>query len=62
MGARTRLNSVYLTGVLLVAAMIGGVAQSWIVFLVVAGVLTSLLVHGGDIRSSPSPRGPRKRR
>ena len=62
MGARTRLNSVYLTGVLLVAAIIGGVAHSWIVFLVVAGVLTSLLVHGADIRFTPTTRHPKKRR
>ena len=62
MGARTRLNSLYLIGVLMVAAIIGGIAQSWIVFLVVAGVLTALMVHGGDIRSSPPPRDPRKRR
>ena len=62
MGARTRLNSLYLIGVLMVAAIIGGVAQSWIVFLVVAGVLTSLLVHGADIRFTPTTRHPRKRR
>ena len=62
MGARTRLNSLNLIGVLLVAALIGGSARSWIVFLVVAGVLTAVLVYGGDIRSSPTPRRPRKRR
>ena len=62
MGARQRLNSVYMIGVLMVAAVIGGIAQSWIVFLVVAGVLTALMVHGGDIRSSPTTRHPKKRR
>lgn len=51
-----------MTGVLLVAAIIGGVAHSWIVFLVVAGVLTSLLVHGADIRFTPTTRHPKKRR
>ena len=62
MGARQRLNSVYLIGVLMVAAVIGGIAQSWIVFLVVAGVLTALMVHGADIRFTPTTRHPRKRR
>lgn len=62
MGARQRLNSLYLGGVLIVAAVIGGSAQSWIVFLVVAGLLTSLLVQGADIRFTPTTRHPRKRR
>lgn len=64
MGARQRLNSLYLFGVLIVAAIFGVVVHSWGVFLLVAGTLTSLLLHGGDIRPTPSspPQRHRPRR
>ena len=60
MGARQRLNSFYLLAVLIVAAMIGGSAQSWSLFLISAAVMTVLLIHGGDIR--PKPDSSRKKR
>jgi hypothetical protein len=53
MGARQRLNSVYFIGFLIVAAIIGGVVNSWAVFCLVAGVLIASAIHGGDIRVSP---------
>jgi len=63
MGARQRLNSFYLLAVLIVAAIIGGSAQSWSLFLISAAVMTVLLIHGGDIRpTSQSRRKTRQRR
>ena len=68
MGARQRLDSAYLTGILLIAAVIGGATNSWAIFLVVTGVLIVASIHGGDIRISPkSPprhknrKNPRRR-
>lgn len=60
MGARQRLNSLYLIGALMVAAVIGGALQSWSVFMISAAILTAILVYGGDIRPSAQP--PRKTR
>ena len=62
MGARQRLNSMYLTGVLVIAAIVGGAANSWAVFLVVSGILTATAIHGGDIRLSPTAPRPTPRR
>ncbi len=53
MGARQRLNSLYLIGVLVIAAIIGGAFSSWSVFFIVTGALTGIAIHGGDIRLSP---------
>ncbi len=53
MGARQRLNSLYFIGVLIIAASIGGAANSWTVFCLVAGVLIAAAIYGGDIRVSP---------
>jgi len=60
MGARQRLNSLYLIGVLMAAAVIGGALQSWSVFIVSAAILTATLVYGGDIR--PTPQSSRRTR
>ncbi len=63
MGARQRLNSFYLFAVLIAAAMLGGAAQSWLLFLISAAIMTTLLIHGGDIRPTPQTRrNSRKRR
>ncbi|MCA9088801.1 MAG: hypothetical protein KDA90_09215 [Planctomycetaceae bacterium] len=63
MGARQRLNSLYFFGALIVAAVLGGVTDSWLVFLLTAAVLTATLIHGGDIRPGPTLRHRvRKRR
>ena len=50
MGARTKLNSVYVLGSLAVAAIIGAVAGSWIVFAIVSAVLIGCSVSDGGIR------------
>lgn len=64
MGARQRLNSVYLTIVFFFAAIIGSVFESWVAFFVIAAVLLVALVHGGDIRPTriSGPRRSRNRR
>ncbi|WP_417850274.1 hypothetical protein [Thalassoglobus sp.] len=62
MGARQRLNSLYFIGVLIVATIIGGTANSWAVFLIVAGVLIATAINSGDIRLTPTVRPQRRRR
>ena len=58
--ARNKLNSVYLFITLVVAAVIGGAAESWPVFVLVAAALMALLVMGGGVRIGG--HGPRRRR
>lgn len=54
MGARQRLNRLYLIGALVLAAAAGALLKSWGVFVVVFGLLIISLVAGGDIRLEPS--------
>lgn len=56
MGARQRLNSIYLTGSLILAALVGMMAESWGLFLLVAAVLIALQTHSGNIRPGPTSR------
>jgi hypothetical protein len=55
MGARQKLNAAYVQGGLIVAAIVGALTQSWIVFAAAAVILIGLGLHGGEIR-------PRSRR
>ena len=50
MGAHTSLNSIYLTGALAVAGLLGGVTGSWIVFAICLIVLILVNLHAGRIR------------
>ena len=50
MSARHKLNAAYATGSLLLAALIGGAAQSTTVFWVALGALLVLNLVAGDIR------------
>ena len=61
MGARQRLNSLYFVGALVSAGLIGGLTNSWAVFLIAVVVLTIALIHGGNIRPQPR-RSPQQRR
>tara|TARA_R110002049_G_scaffold119431_3_gene273695 strand:+ start:4987 stop:5127 length:141 start_codon:yes stop_codon:yes gene_type:complete len=45
-----------------VAAIIGGSAQSWSLFLISAAVMTVLLIHGGDIRPTSQSRHKTRQR
>ena len=55
MGARQKLNAAYVQGGLIVAAIVGIMGQSWIVFAAAAVILIGLGLHGGEIR--PRSRG-----
>jgi len=59
MGARTTLNGIYLTGALVVAAILGGATGSWVVFAISLTVLFGVSLHAGRIR--PGRRGRRSR-
>lgn len=62
MGARQRLNSLYFTGILIIAAVCGAVADSWGMFAGVTVVLAAILIHGGNIRPNPTHKSRRFRR
>ena len=48
--ARRKLNAASIHGVLLVAGLIAAIAQSWLVFGLVAVVLIITASHAGDLR------------
>ena len=50
MNARRKLNGAYFTGSLLLAALAGGLSQSWVVFALALAVLVVLNLNAGDIR------------
>lgn len=50
MGARTRLNRAYFNGSLVVAGLVGLVAQSWPLFFVALAVLLASNLYLGEIR------------
>jgi len=62
MGARQRLNSLYFTGILIIAAVCGVAADSWGMFAGVTIVLAAILIHGGNIRPNPTRKSRRFRR
>jgi hypothetical protein len=53
MSARKKLNSIHVTGALVVAGIAGLATGSWAVFLIGAAVLLGLGCYSGNIR----PRG-----
>jgi hypothetical protein len=55
MGARQKLNALYVQGGLILAAIVGVLAGSWVVFALTSAVLIGLGLHGGELR-------PRRRR
>ena len=56
MSARHQLNQAYSTGSLILAAFLGLVFNSWVVFGVGAGCLVVLNMMGGSIRLAGSRR------
>ena len=51
MSARLKLNHVYFNGCLIVAAVVGLIAQSWLAFVVALAVLVGVCGADGAIRS-----------
>jgi hypothetical protein len=52
LGARQKLNDAYGCGILLISLLIAGALQSWLAFLVVAGLLMMAVIGNGGIRPS----------
>jgi hypothetical protein len=61
MGAREKLNSAYLNGSLLLATLVGGLAQSWPAFFVTLTVLLGLNLYLHEIRPQRPGRRDGKR-
>ena len=66
MSARTKFNGVVCGSVLLFAAIMGTIAQSWLMLVAVAIIGTLLVVHAGEVRLAKhdmdfGQRGSRKR-
>jgi hypothetical protein len=59
MPARETLNSIYLIGSLVLAAIVGSVTNSWVAFIVSLAVLVAASLHSGRIRPD---RHTRRRR
>jgi len=51
MAAKRKLNEANIIVCVLVAGLVGGLAQSWVLFVFVLGVLLAAAYHGGSIRS-----------
>jgi hypothetical protein len=50
MGARHKLNTAAINGILVVAGAIAFFCQSWTVFWVLVAILGASAIHSGDIR------------
>jgi uncharacterized membrane protein YdjX (TVP38/TMEM64 family) len=55
------LNAIYGIFIIAVAAMIGAIAGSWVLFVLIAAGLFGVFIQTGQIRF-PSDRRPNKRR
>jgi hypothetical protein len=54
MNARTKLNAAYMTGSVVVAGVLGAVANSWLIFGIVLIVLIGINLSRGEIRPRQS--------
>jgi hypothetical protein len=53
MSAREKLNGVYITACFIFAGLIGAAAESFVVFVIVFGILFAVHCHDGSIRLTP---------
>ena len=56
MGARQKLNAAYFNGCLIIATLVGLVAQSWTLFGLALIVSFALCCHSDEIRHRPESR------
>ena len=56
MGAREKLNMAFFCGSLLLAALIGAIANSGFIFLLALAVLIGVCIYADDIRFKPPHR------
>jgi hypothetical protein len=56
MSARTKLNTIVFGGVLLFAALLGGVTHSLLIFGLVTIIGTMLMIHVGEVRLKTNDR------
>ena len=56
MGARHKLNQTHILGAIGMAALVGGLTQSWAVFAIAAIVLIGAAIYVGDVRIQGGPR------
>jgi len=56
MGARQKLNQAYLNGTIVVATLIGILAQSWAVFWLALALGIASSFFGGEIRTNGRPK------
>ena len=61
MGARTRLNSFYVTSSLTTAAFFGAITESWFVFGLITLISLGMMWSDSRIRLAGSPRQNRGR-
>ena len=61
MGARTRLNSFYVTSSLITAAFFGAITESWFVFGLITLISLGMMWSDSRIRLGGSPRQNRGR-
>ena len=54
MSARNKLNGIALAGVLLFAAIVGGIVNSWLVFALAALIGSGLMIYAGEVRLQPT--------
>ena len=53
MGARDKLNSAHITGILVLAGFMGLAFQSWGTFILIAMIGTAIAINNGDLRPQP---------
>ncbi len=53
MGAREKLNTVAVVGNLLIAGFAGLIFDSWLIFLIVGGLVMAVSLDDGNIRPTP---------
>lgn len=57
MNARLKLNTAFVQGSFVVAAVAGAASGSWTVFAIVATILVGGAYYSGEIRTGPSKSG-----